>query len=62
MSDVALPIAGRWGTDVQLSLRTNTGMGGANQASVHIDGFVRDATVELDGRPPLTGGRLVDWP
>jgi leucyl aminopeptidase (aminopeptidase T) len=35
---------------VHFAFGTNTGIGGANQASVHIDGLVRDAMVELDGR------------
>jgi leucyl aminopeptidase (aminopeptidase T) len=45
---------------VHFAFGTNTGIGGANQASVHIDGLVREAMVELDGRPILSNGRLVD--
>jgi leucyl aminopeptidase (aminopeptidase T) len=45
---------------VHFAFGTNTGIGGANQASVHIDGLVRDAMVELDGRAILRDGRLLD--
>jgi len=45
---------------VHFAFGTNTCIGGANQASVHIDGLVRDAMVELDGRPILRDGRLLD--
>jgi leucyl aminopeptidase (aminopeptidase T) len=34
---------------VHFAFGTNTSFGGVNQATVHIDGLVRDATVELDG-------------
>jgi leucyl aminopeptidase (aminopeptidase T) len=37
----------------------NTSFGGSNEASVHIDGLVRGAAVELDGLPILRDGRLV---
>jgi leucyl aminopeptidase (aminopeptidase T) len=47
---------------VHLAFGTNIGMGGANLASVHIDGLVRQAEVELDGRTVLRDGRLVDAP
>jgi leucyl aminopeptidase (aminopeptidase T) len=43
---------------VHFAFGTNSGIGGANQASVHIDGLVRGAQVELDGRPVLRAGRL----
>ena len=43
---------------VHFAFGTNTSFGGANQASVHIDGLVREATVELDRRPALRDGRL----
>lgn len=45
---------------IHLAFGTNTGIGGANESSVHIDGLVRDATVELDGRVVMRDGRLVD--
>jgi leucyl aminopeptidase (aminopeptidase T) len=47
---------------VHFAFGTNSGIGGANQASVHIDGLVRGAQVELDGRPILRGGRLLRVP
>jgi leucyl aminopeptidase (aminopeptidase T) len=43
---------------VHFAFGANTGIGGANQASVHIDGLVREPQVELDGRPILRAGRL----
>lgn len=45
---------------VHFAFGTNTSIGGANQASVHIDGLVREAVVELDGRVVLRAGRLRD--
>jgi leucyl aminopeptidase (aminopeptidase T) len=45
---------------VHFAFGSNTGIGGANQASVHIDGLVRDAMVELDGSLVLRDGRLLD--
>lgn len=45
---------------VHFAFGTNTSFGGTNQASVHIDGLVRDAIVELDGRTILRDGQLVD--
>jgi aminopeptidase len=47
---------------VHFAFGANTGIGGANQASVHIDGLVRDARVELDGRPILRDGCLLASP
>lgn len=44
---------------IHIAFGTNTGIGGENQASVHIDGVVRAPTVELDGRPIMVDGRLV---
>jgi leucyl aminopeptidase (aminopeptidase T) len=44
---------------VHLAFGTNTGIGGENEAAVHIDGLIRDPTVELDGRVIMRGGRLV---
>jgi leucyl aminopeptidase (aminopeptidase T) len=44
---------------IHIAFGTNTGIGGANQASVHIDGLVLDPTVELDGRCVMRGGRLI---
>jgi leucyl aminopeptidase (aminopeptidase T) len=43
---------------VHFAFGTNIGIGGANQASVHIDGLVQEAKVELDGRIILRDGRL----
>jgi aminopeptidase len=45
---------------VHFAFGTNTSIGGANQASVHIDALVRNAHVELDGHPILRDGRLLD--
>jgi leucyl aminopeptidase (aminopeptidase T) len=45
---------------IHLAFGTNTGIGGENESSVHIDGLVRDPTVELDGRVVMRDGRLVD--
>jgi aminopeptidase len=45
---------------VHFAFGSNDGIGGANRASVHIDGLVREAMVELDGHPILRNGRLVD--
>ena len=44
---------------IHLAFGTNTGIGGANESSVHIDGLVRDPTVELDGRIAIRDGRPV---
>ncbi len=44
---------------IHIAFGTNTGIGGENQATVHIDGVVRDPTVELDGRMIIRDGRLV---
>jgi leucyl aminopeptidase (aminopeptidase T) len=44
---------------IHFAFGTNTSMGGANQAAVHIDGLVRSPTLELDGRLVLGGGRVV---
>jgi aminopeptidase len=44
---------------IHIAFGTNTGIGGENQAAVHIDGVVRDPTVELDGRVIMRGGQLV---
>ena len=40
-----------------LAFGTSASFGGVNQASVHIDGMIRNPTVELDGRVLLGGGR-----
>ena len=44
---------------IHLAFGTNTGIGGENESSVHIDGLVRDPTVELDGRAVMRDGRLL---
>ena len=44
---------------IHIAFGTNTGIGGENQASVHIDGVVRAPTVELDGGAIMVDGRLV---
>jgi leucyl aminopeptidase (aminopeptidase T) len=44
---------------IHVAFGTNTGIGGENAASVHIDGLVRDPTVELDGRTVMDAGALV---
>ena len=45
---------------VHVAFGANTGIGGANEASVHIDALVREAMVELDGEPVLRDGRLIE--
>jgi leucyl aminopeptidase (aminopeptidase T) len=45
---------------IHLAFGTNTGIGGQNESSVHIDGLVRDPTVELDDRVVMRDGRLVE--
>lgn len=42
-----------------LAFGTNTGIGGENEASVHIDGLIKLPTIELDGRVVMREGRLV---
>lgn len=44
---------------VHLAFGTNTGIGGQNASSVHIDGVIRSPTIELDGRAIMREGRLV---
>jgi len=44
---------------VHFAFGANNGFGGASEASVHIDGLVRDAEVEVDGCPLLRDGRLL---
>jgi leucyl aminopeptidase (aminopeptidase T) len=43
---------------IHVAFGTNTGIGGENAASVHIDGLVLHPTVELDGRAIMRDGRL----
>lgn len=42
-----------------LAFGTSASFGGVNRAGVHIDGMIRDPTVELDGRALLGGGRIL---
>jgi leucyl aminopeptidase (aminopeptidase T) len=44
---------------VHIAFGTNTGIGGENQASVHIDGVIHDPTVALDGREIMRDGKLL---
>jgi leucyl aminopeptidase (aminopeptidase T) len=44
---------------IHVAFGTNTGIGGENQASVHVDGLVRGPTVELDGQAVMRDGVLV---
>jgi len=44
---------------IHIAFGTNTGIGGENQASVHIDGLVRSPTVALDGQLIMRDGQLV---
>jgi leucyl aminopeptidase (aminopeptidase T) len=44
---------------VHFAFGTNTSFGGTNQASVHIDGLIRDAVVTLDGHTVLRDQHLV---
>jgi leucyl aminopeptidase (aminopeptidase T) len=43
---------------IHIAFGTNTGIGGENQAAVHIDGVVRNPTVELDGHAIMRDGGL----
>jgi len=43
---------------IHIAFGTNTGIGGENESAVHIDGVVRDPTVELDGRVVMRDGWL----
>jgi leucyl aminopeptidase (aminopeptidase T) len=43
-----------------LAFGTSASFGGVNQAGVHIDGMLRNPTVELDGRALLAGDRKRD--
>lgn len=45
---------------VHFAFGTNISIGGANEASVHIDGLVREGLVEVDGRTILRDGHLRD--
>jgi leucyl aminopeptidase (aminopeptidase T) len=42
-----------------LAFGTSASFGGVNQAGVHIDGMLRNPTVELDGQAALQGGRIL---
>jgi leucyl aminopeptidase (aminopeptidase T) len=44
---------------IHVAFGTNTGIGGENAASVHIDGLVLRPTVELDGRTIMRDGTIV---
>jgi leucyl aminopeptidase (aminopeptidase T) len=44
---------------IHIAFGTNTGIGGENEASVHIDGLVLHPTVELDGRTIMRDGTLL---
>jgi leucyl aminopeptidase (aminopeptidase T) len=41
-----------------LAFGTSSSFGGANDATVHVDGIVHRPTVELDGRPLMVDGEL----
>jgi leucyl aminopeptidase (aminopeptidase T) len=43
---------------VHLGLGDNLGLGGASRAATHTDVLVRDARLELDGRPVVADGGL----
>ena len=43
-----------------LTFGTSASFGGANLSNVHIDGVVVRPTIELDGRPLIRVGRLLD--
>jgi leucyl aminopeptidase (aminopeptidase T) len=43
-----------------LAFGTNVSFGGANASTVHIDGMLLEPTVELDGRPLVGDGELLD--
>jgi leucyl aminopeptidase (aminopeptidase T) len=43
-----------------LAFGTSASFGGANVSGVHIDGVLLRPTVELDGRPLIRDGELVD--
>lgn len=44
---------------IHIAFGTNTGIGGENEASVHVDGIVRAPTVELDGDAIMRDGVFV---
>jgi leucyl aminopeptidase (aminopeptidase T) len=44
---------------MHIAFGTNSGIGGENEASVHIDGVFHKPTLELDGRVVIRDGRLV---
>ena len=44
---------------IHIAFGTNTGMGGVNQASVHLDALVRNPSVSLDGRTVIRNGKLL---
>jgi leucyl aminopeptidase (aminopeptidase T) len=43
-----------------LAFGTNVSFGGANASTVHIDGMLLEPTIELDGRPLMRDGELLD--
>jgi leucyl aminopeptidase (aminopeptidase T) len=43
---------------VHLAFGSSAVLGGVNEAGVHVDGVVRELTVELDGELLLGAGRL----
>jgi leucyl aminopeptidase (aminopeptidase T) len=45
---------------IHIAFGTNTGIGGQNESSVHIDGVILGPTVALDGRVIMREGRLVE--
>jgi leucyl aminopeptidase (aminopeptidase T) len=45
---------------IHIAFGTNTGIGGQNESSVHIDGVITRPTVALDGRVIMRDGRRVE--
>jgi aminopeptidase len=45
---------------VHLAFGTNVSFGGTNVSTVHIDGMLLEPTVELDARPLMNAGELLD--
>ena len=42
-----------------IAFGTSTGLGGANQSTIHIDGIMRRPTIEIGGRTALADGQLL---
>jgi leucyl aminopeptidase (aminopeptidase T) len=45
---------------IHIAFGASDGIGGANAASVHIDGVIREPTVRIGAVTVVGGGRLID--